>query len=454
MSVVPIGSALIALFLGAIGGGAVLFRARVGVSATAILVRALLGLAMLAALVVHPALGVALAVIVALVTWQGRSVPVTEDRAPFGTSTGLAAILVASVAALLRPPAPIFWDESVWLSKARVACEGGAVLMERALDPQSELVPRGYPVVAAVIEACLALRDDSLAALVGGGTALVLSTFALFVLLLGREAQSSFEERATLVVLACTPLAWVHLRSVQLDLPVGLLVAALVLAIERADAGDRVGLPAAITAALLLGIKDEGLVGALAVALALGTRGASSRARRAAWISFACLAISVFAFRLRLSLAGSANDDHTLGALALGALLPLLGDALRDASDLQTWGMAPAIALAACLVVVRKGTAGRARRVAAVLGLFALALLGALVLGPPQVRDFAFEGTLLDRMGLELLPTAALLISRLVPEAPRTESTVLRPRPDTETATGSDPADSARARPCGAEVAR
>lgn len=431
MSFVPVLPALAALALGLIGGGALLLRARVGVGAAAILVRALLGLVMLAQFVVHPALGLALALAVVVATWQSRIVPDTEDRPPVATLTSGVVVLVASSVALLRPPAPLFWDESVWLTKARVACEGGAVLIERALDPQSELVPRGYPIIAAVIEACLALRDDSLAALVGGGTALVLAILALHAFLLGRAAASSFEERASWLVLACTPLVWVHLRSVQLDLPVGLLVAAFVLAVERADARDRVGLPAAITIALLLGIKDEGLIGALAVALALGTRGASMRARRAAWISFGCLAASVAVYRLRVWHAGSANDDHALAAFAIGALPALVAGAIRDASDLSSWGLAPSIALGACLVALRPAAAPRARAVARVLGLFALGLLAALVLGPSQVRDFALEGTLLDRMGLELLPTAALLIPRLLPDAPRTEHTALRPDPDT-----------------------
>jgi hypothetical protein len=434
MSVVPIFGAFVALALGLVGGGAILFRARVGVSAAAILVRALLGLVMLAELVVHPALGVVLALGVALFTWHGRSVPQTEDRAPRASFPGVAAILVATTTAVLRPPAPMFWDESIWLAKARVACEGGRALLERALDPQSELVPRGYPIIAAVLQACFALRDDSLPSLVGGGTALVLSVLALYALLLGRSAASTFEEVASWAVLACTPLAWVHLRSVQLDLPVGLLVAALVLAIERAEAGDRVGLPAAITIGLLLGIKDEGLAGALAVGLALGTRGASAHAKRAAWLAFGALAASVVVFRARLLLAGSANDDHSLSHASLGAILPLVGDALRDASDLQTWGLVPPFALGALIVAFMPSMPPRARSLARVLVLFALALLTALVLGPPQVRDFAFEGTLLDRMGLELLPTAALLIPRLLPEAPRTESTEPRPRPDTETA--------------------
>lgn len=449
MSFVPIAPALVALFLGMVAGGAILFRAGIGVGAASLLVRALLGLAILAELVVHPALGVGLALLVAGVTWRGRGVPLTEDRAPWITSTGVAGVLVAACAAILRPPAPIFWDESVWLAKARVACEGGAVLMERALDPQSELVPRGYPIVAAVIEACFALRDDSLSALVGGGTALVLAVVALYVLLLGRARASAFEEGATLLALACVPLVWVHLRSVQLDLPVGLLVGALVLAVERADAGDRLGVPAAIVAALLLGIKDEGIAGALAVALAVGTRGASPRARRAAWLAFASLAASVLVFRLELHLAGSANDDHSPHTAVPSVILPLVGDALRDASDVQTWGLVPAVALAACLVSLRRGAPERARRLALVLGLHALFLLAALVFGPPQVRDFALEGTLLDRLGLELLPTAALLIPRWLPEAPRTESTALRPHPDTGTASGSDPGGSVPAPPSG-----
>lgn len=447
MSVVPIGGALVALCLGAVGGGAVLFRSGTGVSAAALLVRALLGLVLLAELVIHPALGAALALLIGIATWRGRGAAVVPDRAPVATPASLAAILVAGAAAIVRPPVPIFWDESVWLAKARVACGGGALLMQRALDPQSELAPRGYPIVAAVIEACLALRDPSLASLVGGGSALVLATLALYALLLGRTAASPFEERATLLVVACAPLVWSHLRSVQLDLPVGLLVGALVLAVERADAGDRLGLPAAVTSALLLGIKDEGLAGAAAVALALGTRGASAPARRAAWIAFASLAASVVVFRLRLHLAGSANDDHSLGAFTPRAILPVVLDALRDASDLQTWGLIPAIALAACVVCARPSTPRRARVLAAVLGLHALGLLSAIVLGPEQVRDFAFEGTLLDRLGLELLPTAALLIPRLLPEAPRTESTEPHPHPDTRRASESDPAGSAPAPP-------
>lgn len=433
---------LVSLFLGMVVGGAVLYGAGVGVSAASLLVRALLGLTLLAELVIHPALGIALALVLVAATWRSHasSSPV-PDRIPFITSSGAAALLVAIIAAVLRPPVPIFWDESVWLGKARVACEGGAVLMERVLDPQSVLVPRGYPIVAAVLEACFALRDDSLASLVAGGTALVLVSLALYVLLLGRAAESSFEERATLVVLALTPLAWVHLRSVQLDLPEGLLVAALVLAVERAERGDRLGLPAAVTAALLLGIKDEGLAGALAVAIALGTRGATPLARRAAWTAFGSLAISMLVFRVRLHVAGSANDDHTLGALSPRFVLDLLRDGARDASDMQTWGLVPAVSLAACIATLSRDAPSRARRVALVIVLHALGLALALVLGPQQVRDFALEGTLLDRLGLELLPSAALLIPRLLPapvlEEPRTPSTADSPDrlPDTGTTT-------------------
>ncbi len=422
-SIVPLHTALVAFFLGAVAGGAILFRAGIGAGPLALLVRALLGLVLLAELVIHPALGVALALLVGAATWRARRSPESREseqtfreawRLP---ASAVAAMLVALAAAVLRPPVPFFWDESVWLSKARVACEGGAVLMERALDPQSELVPRGYPIVAAVVEASFALGDPSLPSLVAGGTALVLCALALYVLLLARAARAPFELSASVLVLGLTPLFWVHLRSVQLDLPVGLLLAALALAIERAEAGDRLGLPAAVTAALLLGIKDEGLLAALCVALALGTRGASGRARRAAWSAFLALALSVVVFRWRLWMASSANDDHSLGSPVPRLAIAIVLDALRDASDLQTWGLVPAVGLAALLATLRRSVDPRARRLAAALVLYALGLLVALVVGPPQVRDFALEGTLLDRFGLELLPGVALLVPRMLGEA-------------------------------------
>lgn len=420
-SVVPIHVALVALFLGAVVGGAILFRAGIGAGPASVVVRALLGLVLLAELVVHPALGIGVAIFLGAASWRAQRSPQNGEsdqglrqawRVPM---PAVAALLVATIAAVLRPPVPFFWDESVWLSKARVACEGGSMLMARALDAQSELVPRGYPIIAAVLEASFALGDPSMPTLVAGGTALVLSALALFVLLLARAARTPFELTGSLLVLGLTPFFWVHLRSVQLDLPIGLLLAALVLSVERADAGDRLGLPAAVTAALLLGIKDEGLLAAVAVALALGTWGASSRARRAAWSALVALALSVAVYRWRLWLAGSANDDHSIGTPAPHLALDVVLDALRDASDLQTWGLVPAVGLAAMLATLRRSADPRARRLAAVLGGYALGLLVAIVVGPPQVRDFALEGTLLDRLGLGLLPGVALLIPRLLP---------------------------------------
>lgn len=423
-AVVPVHLALVALFFGAVAGGAVTFRAGLGGSPAALLVRALLGLVLLSELVVHPALGVGVAIFVGAATWRARRTPEhAESEQSFREAwrlpaPAIAALLVTLVAAVLRPPVPFFWDESVWLSKARVACEGGSVLMARALDAQSDLVPRGYPIIAAVLEASFALGNPSVPSLVAGGTALVLSAVALYVLLLARAARAPFELWGSLLVLALTPFFWVHLRSVQLDLPIGLLLAALVLAVERAEAGDRLGFPAAVTAGLLLGIKDEGLLAALAVAVALGTRGANGRGRRAAWSAFVALALSVAVYRWRLWLAGSANDDHSIGTPAPRLAFAIVLDALRDASDVQTWGLVPAVGVAAMLASLRRSVDPRARRLSVVIAVYALGLLGALVLGPPQVRDFALEGTLLDRLGLGLLPGVALLVPRLL-GAPR-----------------------------------
>jgi hypothetical protein len=298
-------------------------------------------------------------------------------------------------------------------------------------------VPRGYPVIAAVIEAAFAMGDPSLASLVGGGSALVLACFALYVVLLAR-AGTRFEQGATLFVLAAAPLAWAHMRSVQLDLPAGLLLGSLVLGIELAGRGDRIGAPAAMAAALLVGIKDEGAVLALAAAIGASLPGAHASARRAAWLAAISMGLVVGVFRARLAMAGSANDDHSLGTPTLEAALPVLREVARMAIDVRTWGLVPPVALAAVLVsLAGRGPAPmRTRPLAATIMLATLFLLAAIVLGPQQVRDFALDGTLLNRLGIQLLPAAALLIPRLLAPAaaaPRTPST--DPLPDSETAT-------------------
>ncbi len=411
MSVVPVWRALAALGIGAVLGGAVLSRAGLRWGAAETLVRALLGLALAAAFTVHVALGLALTLAVVWLTARERGAMPETAATPI-PRLAFAATAAVGVVAALRPPVPLFWDESVWLSKARVACDGPVELMARALDPHSVLVPRGYSVVAAVLEASFAIGDPDLPSLVAGGAALVIACFALFALLLARGA-SSRDERATLLVLAATPLAWVHVQSVQLDLPIGLLTASLVLAIERAERLDRIGLPAAMTAALLLGIKDEGLACALAVlAAVLLTSARRGAGRRAALASCAALALSTITYRLELWAAGSQNDDHSFVDLAASEIPGLAREALRHAVDVDTWGIVPPIALAAAVLAFRPATREAARTAALALLFVFAGLALALLVGPPQVRAFALEGTLLNRLGLELLPLAAVLVPR------------------------------------------
>jgi hypothetical protein len=409
MNVVPIWNAGVALAIGVLLGSAVLARRGLGWRPLDVLVRALLGLALVASFTEHVVLGVALVVAIAWAVPRERAI--ADDVPPPLPRLALGAIAVVALVAALRPPVPLFWDESVWLSKARVACEGPLALMARATDPSSDLMPRGYPIVAAVLEASFALGDPSLSSLVAGGSALVIASFALFALLLSRGPG----ERASLILLAATPLVWVHLRSVQLDLPVGLLAAALFLAIERASKADPIGLPAAITAALLLGIKDEGLACAFAVAAAFFvTEGRASRASRASLIACGALALSVATFRLELFRAGSGNDDHSLGVTALGVIPDLAREALRHAVDVETWGIVPPVVLAAAVLALFRSATRNARAAALALLFTVAALALALVLGPEDVRDFALEGTLLNRLGLELLPLGAVLVPRVM----------------------------------------
>jgi hypothetical protein len=410
--IVPVWSALAALLVGGVVGGLVLARSGLGWGPAEVTVRGLLGVSLAAAFTVHLALGAAIAIATFWLTSRAAAAS-REDPVPPLPRLALGANALVTAVAALRPTVPLFWDESVWLTKARVACEGPFELMARAVDPASDLVPRGYPIVAAVLEASFALGDPSLSALVGGGAALVILSFALFALLLAR-GPSPRDHVATLFVLAVTPLAWVHLRSVQLDLPVGLLTAALFLAIERSGKGDPIGLPAAITAALLLGIKDEGLASTIAVAAAvLSTEARASPAGRTAWLAAGALALSSATYRLELWFAGSTNDDHSLGEVSMVAIPDLARETFRHAVDLQTWGVVPPLALAAVVLALRRAAPTRVRTAALAIVFTASALGLALLIGPSQVRDFALEGTLLNRLGLELLPLAAILIPRV-----------------------------------------
>lgn len=363
------------------------------------------GLAVVAALAVHPVIGLcAIAAVFAI----AKRWPVAGQAA--SPKLALVCVAVGATLIVLQPPVPIAWDELVWLARARVGSAGPAALIERSLDPAGGLVPSGYPIGAGLLQSSMACLSDELAALTGGAGALVLFTYSVFALAL---AQSTIASRAvTTLALAMTPLAWVHLRTGMLDLPVGTLAAAFALALHGAARGDarlvRLVVPVAL---LLTTLKDEGGMFVVVIAAASVVDRAHRRALAPHVLTSVVAALAALGcWRLRLSLRGTPTEHHALVGFALGALGPLLRELARAASDVESFGGSLAMVLLAAL----SASGPRARPIERALGLAWIGCLGgaitALLIGPDAVRSFATSGTLWPRLLLELMPLGAVLL--------------------------------------------
>ena len=336
--------------------------------------------------------GVALGVGLAFATLVSR--PGARARMPWALLVGVAAL------ALLRPFTPTQWDEFVWLAKARLESLHFGAGVTAALDPAQHLIPVGYPPLWPAAVGWVSLGHDSLET----------HTFAaavLVVLALGAALEAwapPFDGRRALVVggvVLLTPLVWIHLRSVYVDLPVGLLGVAL-LGHLLADEPR----PQAIAIALVLaGLKDEGVAHVLAASAAASLVGQRGLRR----LFPAALALgAVWTWRSLATAHGVANADHAFTAPAWG-WLPQLGQLLvLHASDVFSWGVFWALVVAAMLRKPREVPA-RALRLAIVLNLGFIA--GALLVGPERVRVFAENGTLLNRLLMQVWPAAAALVA-------------------------------------------
>lgn len=236
---------------------------------------------------------------------------------------GLLAALV-----LLRPFTPTMWDELVWLAKARLESLHFGFGVSAALDPSQGLIPPGYPALWPAAVGWVSLGHDALATH-------TLAASLLVVLALGAALEAwavQLTGRRALVALAAvllTPLAWVHLRSVYVDLPVGLLALAL-LGHLLAEAPR----PQALALALVLaGLKDEGVTHVLAVSIAAF----AVTDRRLSRLGPAALALgAAWAWRSLASAHGVANVDHAFTAPAWGALPQLNRLLVLHANDVFT----------------------------------------------------------------------------------------------------------------------
>jgi hypothetical protein len=328
---------------------------------------------------------------------------------------------------------PLAWDEFVWLSKAQIEARGGfGALTAAALEPGHEVFPAGYPLLWSLLPGWLSPSPQLLPLTIAFGVGKWLC-FGAFGLTLAASGLWPPHPRTRWTALACgalglafaAPLFLVHARLVYADAPVGLLAAALALSLlARGQEGSRLPFftPAAL-AIVLSGFKDEGTGHVVAVACAawaFGPRGLRGPALSAVGASLATFAT----WRVLLAQQGLSNADHSLGRLTLKALFPLTNTFVAEALDPLSWGILwplTAAAAALLLVVPRFGSpdlanpqSRPARFLAAAWCLQVGVLLGALLVGPERVRLFAWNGTLLNRLLVQVTPTAALVLVSFV----------------------------------------
>ena len=339
---------------------------------------------------------------VTLGVWLGRggTRAIADDRRALVAAA--VAIAAGVVVAAARPPDPLYWDSFVWLGKARLAARHVGALLGLSLTPGSPVIPAGYPILHAAATAWLGGPSDAPAAVAAGAAAFKLLSLALFATALAGGGA----RRATvaLAVLLATPLWLVHLRAAYVDLPLGLLAAALLLVVR--DGRSLVG--AAVIAVVLTGAKDEGFAHVVAVTGVM-LAGGDRPQRRDALAALGCAAATFALWHAALAL-HHVTPDHALAAPA--AVAPLAAAIVVHLGDFLSWGALWPLALAAIVVVIaRRGRAGDAVTGAAALAAQATLLAAAMVFGGERVRAFALAGTLINRLLVQLAPTAALLIA-------------------------------------------
>lgn len=300
-----------------------------------------------------------------------------ETTARPGVALGVVAAVV-----LARPWVPTYWDEFVWLAKARLGFGG----VEAALDPAQKVIPQGYPPLWPEAVSWVSLGQDSLHAHTLAASLLVLLALA--------TALEVWAVKIQWWILA-VPLVWVHLRATYLDLPVGLLGLALLgLLLQRPSVS------AVAIAVVLVGIKDDGVAQVLAATGAALAFGASRSWRQAMPAGVALLAVGVWKWLTQQH--GTAAVDHAFDGFAWPWISTLVKLFAVHATDVFSWGVFWAVALAALVL-----PDPRLRPLRAMLVLLVLLMAAALLIGPERVRVFAENGTLLNRLLLQLWPAAA-----------------------------------------------
>jgi hypothetical protein len=356
-----------------------------------------------------------------------------RSRAPLA-ALGLTTFAFLAASLVDRASTPCFWDAFVWLAKARYAAGGLGGLIQGGLHTTlPPFVPSGYPLLEPLSVALLAGFSPRPEAVVAGAIGLEILTILLFVCAIADDERLSPPARAkrlatVALLLLASPLVLVHLRSAYVDLPLRLLVGAFAVLLRRRHSGVACGVIAVAAAAL----KDEGMVHIAAMTL-VGASFGLARDRDGALVrrSIACglsAAAVTAAWHLRLQMSGVANVDHALSLPDWHRLRPLAGSTVEHLLEFRSWGALGVLGVGGTLAAVIKPRSVPRDAVwfAMLLLADALVLFVALLATPGRVMEFATEGTLLNRLAMQLAPLATLLIAAWVAPFRETETTSAR----------------------------
>jgi hypothetical protein len=369
---------------------------------------------------------VALLTIVAVARQPKSQLPSgVGPRAPL---PAIAAALVVFLLAMLvnRESTPCFWDAFVWLAKARYAAGGlGRLVGEGLRTTRPPFIPAGYPLFEPLSVAVLAGFSSRPASVVAGAIGLETVALVLFLCAIADDPQTSVPMRSrklatVTLVLLTSPLVLVHLRSAYVDLPLGLLVGALATLLPRPGTGAACAIVGVAAAAL----KDEGMVHVAAISLTGALFGLTNRrddalVRRSLACGIAAATVTA-AWHLRLHTSGITNADHALSLPDWRRILPLGGAGLAHMLDFRSWGALWVLGAGAVAAASIKPSAvpRQATWLAMLLSLDVAALFCALLTTPGRVMEFTTGGTLLNRLGMQLAPCAALLVAAWIGALP------------------------------------
>ena len=336
-----------------------------------------------------------------------------EHREPVFTAfprAWTAGFVALAAVVLWRPMTPTCWDEFVWLGKARLESEGFGTGVRLSLDPHAHLTPQGYPTLWPAAAGWFAIGADDLETLTAGASLVVVLACGAFVEALVHSASTS-RTRVFLLSIGIAvgaPLVLVHLRSTYVDLPLGLLGASLFLTLAR-EAPSTASV--ATFAVVLAGMKDEGVAHlAGAVVGAAVVHGRVRGLPRAFAFAAASGAVALVTWQLALSAHAVAREHGNFQPVfSWFSSLARLGFA--HGTELTSWGAFwPAVVVSVAFSWRTHGPHRLARGLAVALAINALFVVAMLVCGPPRVRAFAENGTLVNRVLVQFWPLAAALL--------------------------------------------